>query len=158
MKIFTVGHSTRSFEEFVKTLKLYGITFLVDVRRFPSSTRFPWFGKESLEKKLPEEGFEYIHFPALGGYRKEGYAAFVQSEDFAKAVRELLRKIQNEKTAIMCAELVPFRCHRRYVAEALVALGYEVVHIYDQNKIQNHTLHTPEMRVKIFCDRVSSKP
>jgi uncharacterized protein (DUF488 family) len=155
--IYTIGHSTRSFEDFLKILKKYGINLVIDVRRFPSSKKFPWFNKENLEKELEENKIKYIHFPQLGGYRKEGYENFSKSKEFADEIKNLIKIIENKIAVIMCAELLFFRCHRRYISEALVNLGYKVVHIYDENKTQEHKLKMPEMKLKIFCDKIKKK-
>ncbi|MEM5801920.1 MAG: DUF488 domain-containing protein [Candidatus Aenigmatarchaeota archaeon] len=154
MKIFTIGHSTRSFGEFLKILKHFKIDLLIDVRKFPSSKKFPWFNKENLEIELRRNKIDYLHYPELGGFRKEGYEAFTKTSEFADAIKKLMEIIDYKNVVITCAELLFFRCHRRYIAEALTALGYKVIHIYDENKVQEHKLKMPEMQVKIFCDKI----
>ncbi len=157
MKVFTIGHSTRDFEDFVKVLKHYNIQILVDVRRFPGSKKFPQFNQENLQNKLPKNRIEYLHFPELGGFRKEGYQNFSKSKGFSDAIEKLLHIVNGKIAAICCAEILFFRCHRRYVAEALVDLGHEVFHIYDEKKFQEHKLRDKyieeKMKVKIFCDK-----
>ena len=153
VKIYTIGHSTRAFEEFLKILKKYEIELLIDVRRFPSSKKFPWFNKEFLEKEIVKARIEYLHYPDLGGFRKEGYENFSKSKEFELAIENLLKIIGNRKAAIMCAEILFFRCHRRYISEALTKLGFKVIHIFDENKIQEHVLKMPEMKLKIHCEK-----
>lgn len=161
MKIYTIGHSTRSLEEFLDVLKHYNIELVTDVRRWPSSKKFPWFGKESLAKSLRGERIEYLHYPELGGYRKEGYANFAKSDEFVEALNRLVEIIDDKVVAIMCAELLWFRCHRRYIAERLVKLGHEVVHIFNKEKTQEHKLRTKEidekMNLVIWCDKKARK-
>jgi len=156
MIIYTIGHSTRKLEEFIDVLKNCKIDILVDVRKFPTSKKFPWFNKEILERELEKVGIRYFHYPELGGFRKEGYEAFSKTEEFFNAVKNLLQIVDAKNTAIMCAEIVPFRCHRRYIAEALVLLGHKVIHIYEKNKIQEHKPRMKEMELKIFCDKVEN--
>jgi uncharacterized protein (DUF488 family) len=114
-------------------LKNYKIEVVVDVRRFPTS-KWEQFKLENLKKSLDEEGMEYVHIPSLGGYRNKGYKNYMQSEAWKKGY-ELLKKIAIErKTAFMCAEQYPFRCHRRKIAMALHGEGWEVVHILNDEK------------------------
>lgn len=161
MKIYTVGHSTRSLDEFLELLKHFDIELVIDVRKFPSSKRFPWFGKDNLAKSLRDKGIEYLHYPELGGYRKEGYANFAASDEFSRALNRLVSIIDDKVAAVMCAELLWFRCHRRYIAGRLVGIGYEVAHIFDKEKIQGHKLHTKEIDEKmdlvIWCDKKAKK-
>lgn len=157
MKIYTIGHSTRTLEDFLDILKHYDIQLIIDVRKFPSSKKFPHFDKENLEKELSKGDIQYIHYPLLGGYRKEGYKAFSESADFSCAIKNLLERIDDKNTAILCAEILWWRCHRRYIADKLRQLGYEIIHIFDKEKIQEHKLNSKEieekMNVKIFCDK-----
>jgi len=157
MKIYTIGHSTRSLEDFINILKHYNIELLIDIRKLPGSNKFPHFNKEILEVELPKSNVQYIHFPELGGFRKEGYFAFTQTEEFSDAIKKLLEVIDNKTVAIMCAEVLWWRCHRRYVTNALVELGNQVIHIFDKEKIQEHKLREKEieekMKLKIFCDK-----
>ncbi|HIQ49907.1 MAG TPA: DUF488 domain-containing protein [Nanoarchaeota archaeon] len=136
--IYTIGHSTRNWEDFVRVLKAYGIKIIVDVRHFPSSKKFPWFCKEHMEKALENEGIKYIWLKELGGYRKEGYANYMKSKEFEKGIEKLIKIAEKEKTAILCAELIWWRCHRRYIADVLVKKGIEVVHIWDESKSEKH--------------------
>ncbi|MEM5794046.1 MAG: DUF488 domain-containing protein [Candidatus Aenigmatarchaeota archaeon] len=157
MKIYTLGHSTRSFEEFLEILKNYQIELVIDVRKFPSSKKFPWFNKENLEKELAKEKIQYLHFPELGGYRKEGYENFSKSKEFSETIKKLLEIADNKTTAILCAELLWWRCHRRYIANRLAILGHQVIHIFDKEKTQEHKPKDKEveekMKLRIFCDK-----
>jgi uncharacterized protein (DUF488 family) len=161
MKIYTLGHSTRSFEEFINILKNFQVELVLDVRKFPSSKKFPWFNKENLEKELTKNKIEYIHFPELGGYRKEGYENFAKSEEFEKAIKKLLEVIDEKNSLILCAEALWWRCHRRYIANHLASLGYQIIHIFDEKRTQEHKLKEKEieekMKLKIFCDKKARK-
>jgi uncharacterized protein (DUF488 family) len=144
-------------DEFTRVLKSYAIDMVIDVRRFPHSRKFPHFNKENLEVVLPQSGIAYVHFADLGGFRKEGYQAFSKSEEFHKALEKLLKLVEGKNAAVMCAEILWWRCHRRYIANALATSGHEIVHIFDEHKTQ---LHTPldrdveeRMKCKIFCDK-----
>lgn len=158
MQIYTIGHSTRSFEDFTNILKHFNIQLVVDVRRFPSSKKFPWFNKEFLEHELLRMDIRYIHYPELGGYRREGYLAFSQSKEFENAIKKLLEIIGSKNVAILCGEILWWRCHRRYIASKLVELGYPVTHIFTKEKTQEHKLKEKEieekMKLKIFCDKI----
>lgn len=138
MNIFTIGHSTRSLEEFIDILKQYKIELLVDIRRFPLSKKFPHFDKEFLEQELLKNRIKYLHYPELGGFRKEGYENFVKTNEFTTALFKLLKIIDDKTVALMCSEWNPLACHRWYVSNALYARGYDINHIININKIQNH--------------------
>lgn len=159
MKIFTIGHSTRRLEEFITILESYQIKLLIDIRKLPGSNKFPHFNKEVLEVELPKNGIEYLHFPELGGFRKGGYLTFTKTDEFQKGIAKLLKIIDDKTVALMCAEILWFRCHRRYVSEELAKRGYDVTHIYNEKKTQEHKLREPEieqkMQLKIFCDKKS---
>lgn len=161
MKIYTLGHSTRNFEEFLEILKNFKIKLVIDVRRFPSSKKFPWFSKEILEKKLNENKIQYIHFPVLGGYRKEGYENFSKSKEFSQGIEKLIEIINNKIVVILCSEFLWFRCHRRYIANYLVELGHQVIHIFDENKIQEHKPKDEgikkKMKLVLYCDKKARK-
>ena len=152
MKIFTIGHSTRSFENFVKILRYHKIQLLVDVRRFPSSKKYPHFNKEFLQEHLAKEKIDYLHYSELGGFRKEGYEKFSQSEDFQRAVEKLLVIIDTKNAAIMCAEWTPLGCHRYYISEYLTKIGEEVLHIIDEKRIQTHA-ELPKKKTKMICEK-----
>ena len=152
-RIYTIGHSTRSLEELAGLLRDHGVTRLADVRRFPGSRRHPHFSKESLEQTLPEHGIAYLHFEDLGGRRKpaenspnafwendqfRGYADYMGTAAFGAAVERLLD--DERPTAVMCAEAVPWRCHRNLLADDLVRRGVEVLHITGPEKASAHRL------------------
>ena len=161
MKVYTLGHSTRSLEEFLEVLKKFQIELVIDVRRWPSSKKFPWFNKENLEEKLEENNIEYLHFPELGGYRKEGYEAFSKTEDFSKEIKKLIEIIDEKISAILCAEKLWWRCHRRYIAKALAEKGFRIIHIFDEGKTQQHKLKEKEieekMKLRLWCDKKAKK-
>ena len=151
--IWTVGHSTRSGEDFGKILLAHEIKVLVDVRSFPGSRRLPQFNREALSQALRDLGIEYRHEPRLGGRRKpsadshntawknasfRAYADHMESEAFRSGVEDLLEVAANERTAVMCAEALWWRCHRSLVADYLKAEGHTVLHILDQKKTEEH--------------------
>lgn len=138
--VFTVGHSTRSFEELVELLRAHGVQRLVDVRTIPRSRRNPQFNRDTLGQALRSRRIAYRHMPALGGLRRthadsgntgwrnasfRGYADYMQTEAFEEALERLIG-LAEKTTAIMCAEAVPWRCHRSLIADALIVRGYEV--------------------------------
>lgn len=145
-RIWTIGHSTRSLEEFVRLLADYGIRGLADVRRFPGSRRLPQFAEAALRDGLAEHGIAYRWLPALGGRRRprpdspntvwrnssfRGYADHLASAEFAAGLDELLTFASAQPTAMMCAELLWWRCHRSLIADVLKVRGIEVIHIQD---------------------------
>jgi uncharacterized protein (DUF488 family) len=151
--VWTVGHSTRSGEEFAQILLAHRIQVLVDVRSFPGSRRYPQFNKGALAESLASVGVEYKHAPALGGRRTpradshntawrnasfRAYADHMESDEFRDGVKELLELAANARTAVMCAEAVWWRCHRSLIADYLKAAGHTVVHIIDEKKTEEH--------------------
>ena len=154
MKVWTIGHSTRSIDDFVSLLKANGIRLVADVRSLPGSKRYPQFNKETLAESLHAHGIRYEHFPELGGKRKSkpdsrntawrnvsfrGYADYMETEQFQKGIERLLDvAAKTGATAIMCAEAVWWRCHRSLIADYLKARGLEVMHILGANKIEPH--------------------
>jgi len=133
--IYTIGHSNRTLREFVRLLKVYGIQLVVDVRRFPTSRKVPHFSREALEKSLDEAGLEYVYLgDLLGGYRSGGYAKHMETEAYRRGVERLLEVSRDRRTAIMCAEKFPWRCHRRHIARTLEEMGVPVVHIIDEER------------------------
>jgi uncharacterized protein (DUF488 family) len=153
--IWTIGHSTRSIEEFFALLTAHEIRCLVDVRRFPASRRHPHFHADVLRASLAEAGIDYEHRVALGGRRSarpdstnlgwrtagfRGYADHMQTGEFQRALEELMAYGTKQKTAVMCAEAVPWRCHRQLIADALVARGWTVRHILGPDRSENHRL------------------
>lgn len=145
-RLYTIGHSTRSLEDLIELLGREGVTHLLDVRAFPASRRYPYFSRESLEQSLPKASIGYTHFPSLGGRRKgrvdsrntlwrnpsfRAYADYMETPEFSAAIDELLRVAEKETAAIMCAEAVPWRCHRSLISDAVFARGVPVFHILD---------------------------
>ena len=160
--IFTVGHSTRSAEEFVALLQAHGVEQIADVRLIPKSRKYPHFADEQLARWLPAAGIAYVPFKQLGGRRRpakdsinvgwrnesfRGYADFMQQETFSLAVDALIALASQRPTATMCAEAVPWRCHRSLIADALLVRGFEVLDIMTKTKATPHKL-TPFARVE----------
>jgi len=160
MKIYTIGHSNRSFEDFLDVLKSFNIQQVIDVRRFPTSKKHPWFSKEILEEGLARNGIKYVHFPELGGFRKEGYRNFAKSEEFSKAVKKLIEIIDGRTSVIMCSEFKWWKCHRKYIANFLSKSGHRIIHIFTKEKTQVHNpldqLIREKMKTTIYCDKVRS--
>ena len=141
MLIYTIGHSSRSLDQFIKLLKKYGIKRVIDVRRFPVSTKYPHFNRENLEKSLKSSKIKYFWLgDLLGGYRSGGYEKYMETDQFKEGIEKLLSITLDRKTAIMCAEIVWFRCHRRFISDHLVGMGHKVVHIIDEKRIYEHKL------------------
>jgi uncharacterized protein (DUF488 family) len=154
VRIWTIGHSTRTIDEFVAALETHGIKLVADVRSLPGSKRYPQFNKEALAQSLGERGIRYEHFPELGGRRKakknshnmawrnasfRGYADYMKTEEFREGAERLVNLANNVgPTAIMCAEVVWWRCHRALISDYLKAHGIEVMHIIDASKTQPH--------------------
>jgi uncharacterized protein (DUF488 family) len=154
MRIWTIGHSTRTIDEFISLLRENGIKLVADVRMFPGSKRYPQFGREALAKSLGESSIRYEHFPELGGRRKaktdsrntawrnasfRGYADYMETEQFQNGIERLLDVAAKAgPTAIMCAEAIWWRCHRSLISDYLKARGIEVMHILDANKVEPH--------------------
>lgn len=152
-RIYTIGHSTRAFEELIALLGEHGITRLADIRRYPGSRRHPHFSKESLQTTLPEHAIDYLHFEDLGGRRKpapdspntalrndqfRAYADYMSTPGFHAAVDRLLTS--DKPTAYMCAEAVPWRCHRNLLSDEMVRRGVEVLHILGPGSLRPHEL------------------
>jgi uncharacterized protein (DUF488 family) len=152
MPVETVGHSNRPLAEFLDVLKAHGVDLLVDVRTVPRSRYNPQFNRETLPKSLAAEGVEYLHMPGLGGLRHprkdsrntglrnlsfRGYADYMQTPEFQTRLDELLR-LEGRHVAIMCAEAVPWRCHRSLIADALAARGVPVRHIMSATRSDPH--------------------
>jgi len=132
--VYTLGTSTRTLEEFTALLKHLGVEVVVDVRRFPSS-RFEYFRKEELARSLPEAGIDYCHLGGeLGGYRSGGYQAFLATEEFKQGLGKLEEIARERKTAIVCAERLPWRCHRRFIGGELERRGWRVIHVIDERR------------------------
>jgi uncharacterized protein (DUF488 family) len=157
-EIWTIGHSTNTLDEFIAKLKSFEIELLVDIRSFPGSRRFPHFNKEALKISLPENKIEYAHLVKLGGRRKaltnshntgwrvaafRGYADYMETEDFSKAIEELELLAIKKRTAYMCSEAVWWRCHRSLVSDYLKFNGWLVMHIMGVNKAEEHPYTKP---------------
>ena len=143
--LYTIGHSTRTLEEFIEVLRVHDIQSLVDIRSFPMSKRLPHFHRTALEKSLPEAGIAYLWMKELGGRRKKiredspniglrnisfrNYADYMLTQEFASAMAGLIDLAGQSRTAYMCAERVYFRCHRMLVSDWLVLEGHEVLHL-----------------------------
>jgi uncharacterized protein (DUF488 family) len=153
--IFTVGHSTLPIERFIDLLKIYGIEQLVDIRTIPASRHNPQFGSDALASSLRTAHIEYAHMAALGGLRRaredspnsgwrnksfRGYADYMQTAEFTHAVEALILISQKRRIAIMCAEAVPWRCHRSLVADALNVRSVPVIEILSETSYRLHKL------------------
>ncbi|MFQ5864395.1 MAG: DUF488 family protein [bacterium] len=137
--IYSIGHSTHPKEEFIQILQQQRIQCLVDVRRFPTSKKHPQFARENLAASLQQVNIDYIWLgELLGGFRTRGYEAYAETEAFKSGLEQLKDYGREKATAFMCAELLFFRCHRRFIAEKLIEQGWKVVHIMDQGKLYEH--------------------
>src|SRR5258708_21375700 len=156
MPIHTIGHSTRSSEEIIALLREHDISLLADVRRYPGSKRYPHFGSEAMARWLPENGVAYLHMPELGGRRKpladspntawrneqfRAYADYMASDEFRAAIDKLSVIKQTQRVAVMCAEAVPWRCHRNLIADELTRRGIEVLHIIGGQPAKHHVMN-----------------
>jgi len=157
VRIYTIGHSTRPIDEFLSCLTDAGIEILFDVRRYPSSRKFPQYNQASLSHSLARSGIEYRWLEALGGRRHgrssatspnkglrspgfRNYADYMLTAPFRKALEEVLKVAEEHRVALMCAEKLYFRCHRMLLSDALVAKGAEVVHIVEPGRHTHHRL------------------
>jgi len=153
--VFTVGHSTRPLEEFIALLEAHSVASLVDVRTVPRSRRNPQFNRDTLPEALRAAGIGYEHVAGLGGFRRthpesqnagwrnlsfRGYADYMQTPEFAANLAALLEQAKRERVALMCAEAVPWRCHRSLIADALVAHGVRAEEILSPTRTQAHAL------------------
>ncbi len=151
--IWTIGHSTRTLDEFVDMLKSFQIESVADIRSFPGSRRFPQFNKEALAVSLPENSIKYIHLKELGGRRKvqpdsintgwrlaafRGYADYMGTDAFKNAIQELESLAYKDRIAYMCSEALWWRCHRSLVSDYLKVQGWTVMHIMGNGKAQEH--------------------
>jgi uncharacterized protein (DUF488 family) len=162
LEIFAIGHSTRSLEAFVNLLQTYNIGSLVDVRTIPRSRHNPQFNYETLDGALRQHGINYLQMKSLGGLRHvradspntgwgnasfQGYADYMQTPEFATAIQQLINIAHDTATAIMCAEALPWRCHRFLIADALTVRGIAVRHILSPTSTKVHTLN-PMARIE----------
>lgn len=151
--IYTIGHSTRSIDEFISLLQGNAVSVLVDVRNFPGSKRYPHFDREALESSLHEKEIHYIHMKDLGGRRKpgpdsintrwrnaafRGYADYMQTDAFQKAMKELESIATKSTTAYMCSEAVWWSCHRSLISDYLKIRNWKVMHIMGDEKLTEH--------------------
>lgn len=156
--IWTIGHSTHSIDEFMAMLKSFQIELVADIRSFPGSRRYPHFNKEALQVSLPANNIKYIHLKELGGRRKtqrdsvnvgwrsgafRGYADYMETDAFKKAIQGLEGYGYGNKTAYMCSEAVWWRCHRSLVSDYLKVHGWIVNHIMEIGKVQEHPYTSP---------------
>lgn len=155
MLIHTIGHSTRPLNVFYKMLQQNSIQTLVDVRTMPRSRFNPQFNREALSAYLDQNGIRYVHHPDLGGLRRpipnspnlgwknqafRGYADYMQTEKFGRAIEELIELSKDQNLTVMCAEATHLRCHRLLLSDALVVRGISVIHIADENHTEPHEL------------------
>ena len=155
MTVLTVGHSTRPLKEFIELLKAHSVASLIDVRTVPRSRHNPQFNRETLPEALARAGIGYAHVRGLGGFRRagpgspntgwrnvsfRGYADYMQTPEFAENLARLVERASRERVALMCAEAVPWRCHRSLIADALVMRGWEVRHIMSPENAAPHIL------------------
>jgi uncharacterized protein (DUF488 family) len=160
--ILTIGHSTRTLEEFIALLKAHAVTLVVDVRTIPRSRHNPQFNRDSLPDSLKKAGIGYICLPGLGGLRHakddsvnagwrnasfRGYADYMQTPEFEKQIEELIQLAKNHRIALMCAEAVPWRCHRSLIGDALTVRGIRIGDIMSLKQCRLHTL-TPFAHVR----------
>jgi uncharacterized protein (DUF488 family) len=156
--IWTIGHSTRPFEEFVAMLHSFNIELVADIRSFPGSRKFPQYNKETLAVTLPQNNIQYIHLKSLGGRRKEkpdskntawrnaafrGYADYMETASFKEGIAELEKIALKQRTAYMCSEAVWWRCHRSMVSDYLKLNGWNVMHIMGIGKEETHPYTSP---------------
>jgi uncharacterized protein (DUF488 family) len=156
-RVYTIGHSNRSLEDFLALLKEFAIQALADIRSQPDSRKFPHFNLENLETVLPRHGVEYLWLPKLGGRRRtrkgfdspnkgltssgfRSYADYMCEEDFRQGVEQLLSVASEARTAYMCAEALYWQCHRRLLSDYLVAQGVEVLHILGPKNVRPHKI------------------
>ncbi|MFZ0693735.1 MAG: DUF488 domain-containing protein [Alphaproteobacteria bacterium] len=159
-KILTIGHSTHPIDEFIALLRAHGVTDLIDVRTVPRSRHNPQFNRDRLPASLARAGIEYVHRPDLGGLRHprkdsrntgwrnlgfRGFADYMERPEFTAALASLMARAEQSRMAIMCAEAVPWRCHRSLIADALTARGIPVGHIMNEHPAELHRL-TPFAR------------
>ncbi|MEO7478590.1 MAG: DUF488 domain-containing protein [Lysobacteraceae bacterium] len=156
--VWTIGHSTRTIDEFIGLLEASHIKAIADVRRFPGSRRYPQFGSEALQATLAEIGIGYRWMPELGGRRRvapdspntvwknaafRGYADYMQTTEFATAFDALLAYAAQQRTCLMCAEAVWWRCHRSMISDDLKSRGITVLHIMGEGKMTEHPYTAP---------------
>ena len=162
MTVFTIGHSTRPIDQFIHLLTAHGVHRLIDVRTIPQSRHNPQFGRDQLSASLEQVGIHYTHMPGLGGLRRprkdstntgwrnasfRGYADYMQTREFEESLDRCIELGHAEQVVLMCAESVPWRCHRSLLADALLARGIDVREITSATDARAHSL-TPWARVE----------
>lgn len=162
LTIFTIGHSTRPIMEFINLLHTFGIKVVADVRTIPKSRHNPQYNKDVLEVRLKDNGIGYLHMNGLGGLRHprkdsvntawrndsfRGFADYMQTEEFNNNLEMLIETAKQQPTVVMCAEAVPWHCHRSLIGDALVVRGISVVDLLSQSTRKEHTL-TPWSRIE----------
>jgi uncharacterized protein (DUF488 family) len=160
--VLTIGHSTHPLDTFIRMLQAHGVTLVADVRTVPRSRRNPQFNRDTLPQALKAAGLDYIHLPGLGGWRSpradspnqgwrnpsfRGYADYLLTREFADHLEGLMELARRARVALMCAEALPWRCHRSLIADALLIRGIPVEHIMSPGTSQPHRL-TPLARVE----------
>lgn len=153
--MLTIGHSNRSLQDFLCQLKAQDVTLVADVRKMPGSRRNAHFNQAALSRALHEVGIGYAHFPGLGGLRRrqkdspndgwknasfQGYADYMLTDEFKLSLEELLEQARGQRTVLMCAEAVPWHCHRSLIADALTVRGIPVEHIFSSTRTHKHLL------------------
>lgn len=156
--VWTIGHSTRDFDDFLTLLKMNKIELLVDIRSFPGSRKYPQYNKENLMVKVPENNIEYFHLVQLGGRRKvnpdsnnlgwhhpafRGYADYMETTAFDTAIHELEQLALQKRVAYMCSEAVWWRCHRLMVSDWMKCNGWKVLHILSKTEVEEHPYTQP---------------
>jgi uncharacterized protein (DUF488 family) len=153
MEFWTIGHSTRSIDEFLAALAAQRISLVVDVRKLPGSRKYPQFNQEELARSLAAAGIGYEWWPELGGRRKgdpeshntawrnasfRAYADYMETPEFAAAIERLVERAKSERIAYLCSEAVWWRCHRGLISDYLKVRGHEVRHIQDEKRTEEH--------------------
>jgi uncharacterized protein (DUF488 family) len=153
--VLTIGHSIRTLKEFIELLQIYGVTLLIDVRTTPHSRHNPQFNKEVLPDQLKHYGIKYTHLPEIGGLRNpkdssinlalegqfRGYADYMQTKDFTDTLLKIMVLAREHRVALMCAEALPWKCHRSLISDALVARHVRVLHIISKTGTSTHELN-----------------
>jgi uncharacterized protein (DUF488 family) len=168
--VFTVGHSTRPVADFIRLLQCYGVTLVIDVRKMPRSRANPQYNRETLPKALGAAGIGYVHVAGLGGLRRpqadspnrgwrnrsfQAYADYMQTPEFQENLAMVLELAATERPVLMCAEAVPWRCHRSLIGDALVARGIAVCDILNETR---HQVHALKPWARVSGTRVSYPP
>lgn len=148
IKIYTSGTSNRSISEFLEILKEYKIETVIDVRRYPRSKWFPHFKKENLENFLKENKIDYCHFEKLGGYRTSGYEAYTQTKEFKENLEDLIKLAKEKTSVVICAERLPWKCHRAFIARELENKKIKIIHIIEKDRVWSPKKEPKEIKPK----------